>query len=75
MKHTERKVVLDDWIELPMAAQSAVMFRELRKHVDRLLQGFLDVRQNENGKRSQERATVMVNGIVKLLSVEPVAAA
>jgi hypothetical protein len=38
VKHFERKVVVDDWIELDMAAQTGVRFRQLRKRLDEVLQ-------------------------------------
>lgn len=67
VKHTERKVFVDEWIELSMAAQTGVMFRELRKQVDHLLHGFLDT-AGPSQFPSGERAAAMVDGIVRLLS-------
>ncbi|CAB9507370.1 DExH-box ATP-dependent RNA helicase DExH7, chloroplastic [Seminavis robusta] len=67
VKHTERKVIIDDWIEVPMAAQSGVMFREVRAQVEKLLQSFhMDHhRTSGNDKRQQ-----MVDGVIGLLSTE-----
>ena len=73
VKHTERKVVVDDWIEISMAAQTGVIFREVRKQVDRLLQAFLEVEVKQKNAAYQalrERQTAMVEGIVSLLSTE-----
>lgn len=76
VKHTERKVIVDDWIEIPMAAQTGVMFREVRTQVDRLLQGFLQVKDSKNGTmatttaKTSERQRAMVKGVVRLLSTE-----
>lgn len=73
VKHTERKVVVDDWIEIPMAAQTGVIFREVRKQVDRLLQAFLEVEIKQKNTAHQvvrERQKAMVEGIVNLLSTE-----
>jgi hypothetical protein len=68
VKHTERKVCLDEWIELGIAAKTGVMFRELRKQVDLLLK---DVIKGADSKtktpESDEKATLMVEGIVQLL--------
>jgi len=69
VKHTERRVIMDDWIDIPMAAQTGVMFQEVRKQVDRLLQRFLDVERTKGTvplMREQQKA--MVEGIVRLLS-------
>lgn len=70
VKHTERRVIVDDWIELPLAAQTGVMFRELREQVDRLLQTFLDTASSNKRLRSDERAAAMVKGIIQLLTTE-----
>ena len=73
VKHTERKVVVDDWIELSMAAQTGVIFREVRKQVDRLLQDFLDIEaqtKRNTHPAVQERQRAMVDVIVSLLSTE-----
>lgn len=73
VKHTECKVVVDDWIEISMAAQTGVIFREVRKQVDRLLQAFLEVDAKKNSaahQTVQERQRAMVEGIVSLLSTE-----
>jgi hypothetical protein len=32
--HTERKVLIDDWIELPVAAKTGVVIREIRNRLD-----------------------------------------
>jgi HrpA-like RNA helicase len=72
VKHSERQVIVDDWIQLPMAAQTGVMFRELRKQVDRLLHGFLEVggskTRTSGVEEQEERAAAVVDGIVSLLS-------
>ena len=72
VKHTERRVIMDDWIEIPMAAQTGVIFREVRKQVDRLLQGFLEIQAPKSAAQSgeEERRKAMVEGIVRLLSTE-----
>ncbi|KAG7344991.1 ATP-dependent helicase HrpA [Nitzschia inconspicua] len=42
VKHTERKVVVDNWIEIDMAAQVGVLLLQLRRQMDILLQDLLD---------------------------------
>jgi HrpA-like RNA helicase len=68
VKHTERKVCLDEWIELGMAAKTGVMFRELRKEVDCLLEAvFEDTDSATNKSARNAEATKMIDGIVQLL--------
>ena len=40
VKHLERAVIVDDWIELKVAAQTGLMFRELRSKIASLLDCF-----------------------------------
>jgi hypothetical protein len=68
VKHTDRKVIVDDWIEIPMAAQTGVMFGQVRKQVDRILQGFLQIDRHKGAARLNEKRRAMVDGIVRLLS-------
>jgi hypothetical protein len=70
VKHTDRKVLVDDWIEIPMAAQTGVMFGEVRKQVDRILQRFLQIDHRPNGSTPgfDEKGQAIVDGIVRLLS-------
>jgi HrpA-like RNA helicase len=37
VRHTSRKVLVDDWIDLSVAADIGVVFRELREHLDDML--------------------------------------
>jgi len=61
VKHVERKVLVDDWIELTIAAQTGVMFRELRRKLDLLLLSLIEKADSSSGDG-------MVDGIVNLLS-------
>lgn len=63
--HTERKVVIDDWIELNIAAQIGVMFRELQKKVTNMLK---DMITNINKNDYSKDRNSLIEGIVKLLS-------
>jgi len=50
VKHLERKVVIDDWIEIPVAAQKAVLLKELRGRLEVLLKKLIestDLKQDE----------------------------
>jgi hypothetical protein len=68
VKHTDRKVIVDDWIEIPMAAQTGVMFGQVRKQVGRILQRFLELGDNKGKAGLDEKRQAMVDGIVRLLS-------
>ena len=63
--HTERKAIIDDWIELNVAAQISVMFRELRKKVDIVLQEMV----NNVGKEKNPNDDRILQGIIDLLSL------
>jgi ATP-dependent RNA helicase DHX29 len=65
VKHVDRKVIVDEWIEIGMAAQTGVLMRELRRQVNIfLLEMIQDVKKQS---QKEERGATMVNGIVKLL--------
>jgi len=66
--HVERKVIVDDWIELKVAAQTGVMFRELRNEVEFLLKEMIEGVEISSG--NGERGERMINGLVKLISNE-----
>jgi len=69
VKHTERRVIVDDWINIPLAAQTGVMFQKVRKQMDHLLQNFLNKEASKGSAppvKPQHKA--MVEGIVCLLS-------
>ena len=68
VKHTDRKVIVDDWIEIPMAAQTGVMFGQVRKQVGRILQRFLELGDHKGKAGLDEKRQAMVDGIVRLLS-------
>lgn len=42
VKHLERKVVIDDWIEFDVAAQVAVMFRELKNALMKVFELYME---------------------------------
>lgn len=64
VKHLDRKVIVDDWIEIGMAASTGVMMRELRRQVNGLL---LEMIQDVESYEKKQRGATMVNGIVKIL--------
>ncbi len=46
--HAERKVVVDDWIELNISAQVSVMFRELKSALSHVIKDRMNENTNEN---------------------------
>ena len=58
--HLDRKVFVDDWIELKVAAQTGVMFRELRRKLNLVLTERIE---SPDSQQDQE----IVDGIVQLL--------
>ena len=62
--HLERKVVVDDWIELNVAAKTGVMFREIRHHVDRVLKLYV---QRAAPQADDDTASEVIDRIVDLL--------
>jgi ATP-dependent RNA helicase DHX29 len=70
VKHTSRTVVIDDWIEIGMAAQVGVIMRELRKQVDYMLQRLIEDAEGKSSASSQSSSVVqdgVIEGIVNLL--------
>jgi HrpA-like RNA helicase len=67
--HTERKVRIDDWIELPAAAKTGVIFREIRNRLDDLLTSVIkDSHSSDRDSLLSKRAEDVIDMIVKLLS-------
>eukprot|EP00985_Skeletonema_marinoi_P019452 scaffold11150_cov203-Skeletonema_marinoi.AAC.2 len=67
VKHTERKVLVDGWMELPMAAQVGVFLREIRKQLEVLLQ---KVFEHSDKRQIEKMDHDMIEGIVSILSSE-----
>jgi len=72
VKHTERTVVVNDWMEIELAAQIGVMLQQLRRQVEVLLLKLVVVTSNKtteegNCSTSLERNDV-INSIVDILS-------
>jgi len=65
VRHLERMVVVDDSVQLKMAAQTGVAFRELRYEIESILKEMIETRTT--GSANQER---MIHGIVELLASE-----
>jgi HrpA-like RNA helicase len=66
--HTERKVSVDDWIELDVAAKTGVMFREVRDHVDRFLNQYVQSILQDDTSNSGPKGSQVIDRIVDLLS-------
>ncbi len=65
VKHTERLVIVDEWMRINMSAQTGVMLREIRKQVDVLLQKMIE---RANTKEVRELDGVVLDGIISILS-------
>jgi ATP-dependent RNA helicase DHX29 len=65
VKHTDRIVVVDEWIEITMAAQTGVLFKELRIQIGVLLERMLQdtVRSSVDVK--------IIESIISLLTLSP----
>lgn len=66
--HLERKVLVDDFITLKVAAQTGVAFRELRYEIETLLQEMIFNAGDSKAMSSNQKR--MVEGIINLLSNE-----
>jgi hypothetical protein len=67
--HLERKVRIDDWIELPVAAKTGVAFREVRKRVDSLLTAVIENSHlPDTHGLLNKRTEDVIDMVVKLLS-------
>lgn len=60
VKHLERKVLVDEWIQLDMAAQTGVLFRELRQKMDVVLSSLIERADSRSGDE-------MIDEVVNLL--------
>ena len=58
-------MIVDDWIEIEMAAQTSVMIREIKKQVDILLQKII-IRADT--KEIHVLELVMIEGLCKVLA-------
>ena len=63
VRHTERLVLIDDWIHIGMAAQVGVIMRELRKQIDSLLTRLIE----DTGSKPVANQEGVIEGIVNLL--------
>ena len=67
VKHTDRIVVVDEWMEIEMAAQIGVMLKELRRQVEGLLLKLVVVSNNNTNTQSSGGKTI-INSIVDIIS-------
>ena len=65
VKHLERMVVVDDWMNVGMSAQTGVILCELRKQVDVLLQRMIEC---ANPDEKQHLDATAIDGIVNIIS-------
>lgn len=66
VKHLERIVIVDDWIELRAAGKTGVMFRQLRQELVTLLKS----KMANSPDSDEEKTNKVINGIVKIISHE-----
>lgn len=64
VKHTDRMVIVDNWMSIGMSAQTGVILRELRKKVDALLQGMIEC---ADSNEIEQLDSSMIDGIISIL--------
>jgi len=62
--HTKRQVVVDGWIELPVAAKTGVIFREIRALFDSFLAGVIE---DSRSPAIQKVLDSVIDDVVKLI--------
>jgi len=69
VKHTDRIVVVDEWMEIEMAAQIGVMLKELRRQVENLLLKLVVVNNKDKDNESSSSGEKdVIHSIVDILS-------
>lgn len=63
INHAKREVIVDDWMNIGMSAQTSVMLKELRKKVDSFLQRRIEITCDSTDMEQLG----LVDGIVKIL--------
>jgi HrpA-like RNA helicase len=66
VRHAERRVIVDNWIELSLAAKTGVIFAELRRHIDAMLEAA--VQSADGSFLDKQDVANIVQAIVGLLS-------
>ena len=65
--YTERRVVVDNWIEFGVSAKTGVMFREVRDHVDRVLLQYAKSVSSKDTRDNDLNASSVIDRIANLL--------
>lgn len=65
VKHVERLVIVDDWINIKMPAQNGVFAREIKRQLDIILQRMID---RADTKAIDDMEKAMIEGICAILS-------
>ena len=65
VKHTERTVVVDSWMNIGMAAQTGVLLREIRTRFSELLQRMIE---GADANEIEQMDSGLVDGIIKILN-------
>lgn len=66
VKHVDRLVLVDDWIEIKMAAQTGVLLREIKKQVDNVLRKMID---RANIREIDATESSMIDQLCKILTM------
>ena len=66
VKHVDRLVIIDDWIEVKMAAQTGCLLREIKKKVDNVLRKMID---RANIKEIDVTESSMIDQLCKILAM------
>jgi len=69
--HTDRRALVDEWIELGVAAKTGVMFREIREQVDRVLKDYVENISQASESGQDSMASQVIDRIVDLLDESP----
>ena len=67
VKHLDRQVVVNGWIQLSVAAKTGVMFRELRSKLNGVLEDMFDQKKMVNNQGYSYNDDPFLMGIVNLL--------
>jgi len=68
VKHTDRLVTIDEWITLKVAAQTGVIFRELRCRIDILLKEIIEQTRSNAGRKHND-SFKLLERVAKILAI------
>jgi hypothetical protein len=65
--HIQRKVMIDDWMEISVAAKTGVIFREVHDHLSDILAAVFENSHSLQNEVANRKASDVVDCIVNLL--------